>query len=184
VTEVNGFAVGARIKAARLAQGLSQRELARRANITNANLSMIEQEKVSPALTTIEKILAALGVDLQRFFSDSFPMLPVCKAADFVSIKRKGVEFKVLPAMTENLMPRYLATATLLPSTKLEEFWLSGDGSVAGWVQSGQVELTLNQTQYDLSVGDGFEFPLRALTQLVNSSPHIASLIIRIDIQV
>ena len=40
--------VGARLKHVREVHGLSQRELARRAGVTNGLISLIEQNRVSP----------------------------------------------------------------------------------------------------------------------------------------
>ena len=53
----SSFDVGRRLQSIRQSIGLSQRELARRANITNGSLSMIEQGKVSPSISSLEKIL-------------------------------------------------------------------------------------------------------------------------------
>jgi len=41
--------VGDRLKAVRSMYGLSQRELARRAGVTNSTISTIEQNRVSPS---------------------------------------------------------------------------------------------------------------------------------------
>jgi DNA-binding XRE family transcriptional regulator len=40
--------VGAHLKAVRKMHGLSQRELAKRAGVTNGTISLIEQNRVSP----------------------------------------------------------------------------------------------------------------------------------------
>ena len=67
---------GARLQALRKQQGLSQRELARRAEVTNSTLSMIEQGKVSPSISSLEKILVAIPMTLQEFFSDNLEIAP------------------------------------------------------------------------------------------------------------
>ena len=41
--------VGAHLKAVRTMYGLSQRELAKRAGVTNGTISLIEQNRVSPS---------------------------------------------------------------------------------------------------------------------------------------
>lgn len=55
---------GERIAKWRVLWGLSQRELARRADITNGALSQIEQGNTSPQVATLEKIAKALSVSL------------------------------------------------------------------------------------------------------------------------
>ena len=50
--------VGRRLKELRLAHGLSQRALAKRAGVSNATISMIEADRVSPSVAALKQILA------------------------------------------------------------------------------------------------------------------------------
>ena len=61
---------GKRIKKIRAKQGLTLRNLARKAELTAASISMIENGKTSPTLATLHKILVALGTGFGDFFSD------------------------------------------------------------------------------------------------------------------
>lgn len=63
--------IGARLKVIRERNGLSQRELAKRAGITNSNISMIEQGLVSPSINSLAKVLSGLPMSLTQFFSCS-----------------------------------------------------------------------------------------------------------------
>ena len=47
------YDVGARLKHVRELHGLSQRELARRAGVTNGLISLIEQNRVSPSVGSL-----------------------------------------------------------------------------------------------------------------------------------
>jgi transcriptional regulator with XRE-family HTH domain len=53
------YDVGARLKHVREMQGLSQRELARRAGVTNGLISLIEQNRVSPSVGSLKKVSTA-----------------------------------------------------------------------------------------------------------------------------
>ena len=64
-----GFDVGGRLRQLRLARGLSQRELARRAGVTNSTVSLIEQNSVSPSVSSLKKLLDALPVSISTFFA-------------------------------------------------------------------------------------------------------------------
>ena len=44
--------IGLRLQAVRKAKGLSQRELAKRVGVTNSTISLIEQNKVSPSVSS------------------------------------------------------------------------------------------------------------------------------------
>ena len=61
--------VGGRLKAVRNANGLSQRELAKRAGVTNGLISMIEQNRSSPSVASLKRILDAVPMTFSDFFS-------------------------------------------------------------------------------------------------------------------
>ena len=61
--------VGDRLKAVRSMYGLSQRELARRAGVTNSTISTIEQNRVSPSIDSLAKVLAGIPMTLIDFFT-------------------------------------------------------------------------------------------------------------------
>ena len=57
--------VGARLKMVRKKRGLSQRELAKRAGVTNSTISLIEQNRVSPSVSSLKKVLDGVPSDIQ-----------------------------------------------------------------------------------------------------------------------
>ena len=57
-----------RLQSLRRQRGLSIRRLGERAGVTAAMISCIERGRNSPSLATLQKILAALGLDLASFF--------------------------------------------------------------------------------------------------------------------
>ncbi len=61
--------VGVKLRTLRLMYGLSQRELAKRAGVTNSTISMIEQGRVSPSVSSLEKVLSGIPMSLGDFFS-------------------------------------------------------------------------------------------------------------------
>src|SRR3981081_4707520 len=61
--------VGARLRSVRTTFGLSQRELARRAGVTNGLISLIEQNRVSPSVSSLKKGCAALPMSLAEVFT-------------------------------------------------------------------------------------------------------------------
>lgn len=78
-TEAASDEVGSRLKAIRQRFGLSQRELARRAGLTNGSISLIEQGQVSPSIAALRRITAALSLTLADFFTfDIERAAPTC----------------------------------------------------------------------------------------------------------
>lgn len=65
--------VGERIKAARLAAGISQNQLAKRAGVSQAGLSAIESTTKSPNVDTLERIANALHIPLQELLAPACP---------------------------------------------------------------------------------------------------------------
>src|SRR3954470_14278001 len=61
--------VGAHLRAVRMMFGLSQRELAKRAGVTNGTISLIEQNRVSPSVSSLKKVLDGVPMSLAEFFT-------------------------------------------------------------------------------------------------------------------
>ena len=66
---MNDDAIGQRIQTLRKRCGLSIRQLAGQAKVTPGIISCIEHGKNSPSISTMQKILSALGTDLASFFA-------------------------------------------------------------------------------------------------------------------
>ena len=61
--------VGQRLGAIRRLHGLSQRALAKLAGVTNGLISQIEQNRISPSIGSLKKILDVLALSLADFFT-------------------------------------------------------------------------------------------------------------------
>src|SRR6201985_3810996 len=61
--------VGVRLRGIRTTFGLSQRELAKRAGVTNGLISLIEQNRVSPSVSSLKKVLDGIPMALADFFT-------------------------------------------------------------------------------------------------------------------
>ncbi len=60
--------IGKNIVQLRKKHGLSQRELAERAGITHSAISSIENGKVSPSVSSLQKIVNVFSLSLSEFF--------------------------------------------------------------------------------------------------------------------
>jgi len=59
--------VSGKIKTLRLEAGLTQEELAKKSGLPQSHISRLEKAKHSPSRSTLEKIAAALGVEVVEF---------------------------------------------------------------------------------------------------------------------
>ena len=61
--------IGDKLRAIRKQRGLSQRELAARAGLTNGTISLIEKNRTSPSVASLKSLLDAIPISMAEFFS-------------------------------------------------------------------------------------------------------------------
>src|SRR3954464_8551853 len=61
--------LGARLRYVRTLHGLSQRQLAKRAGVTNSTISLIESDQTNPLVGALKRILDGVPIGLAEFFS-------------------------------------------------------------------------------------------------------------------
>ena len=173
------FEVGPRLLTQRQMRGLSQRELARRPGNTNANLCMMEQGRVSPSITTLEKILIALDLSLPEFFTATSGTAPdIFFHQNLTYIKRGDSEYRFLPP--ENSGEPYLVQQTLNPGAVITGTWLGRKAWISGLIQSGELMLWLEGCRHSLLSGDGFRFHLQRPHKFANESDAPTVLVLMI----
>lgn len=171
------FDVGSRLRLLREAQGLSQRELARRAKMTNANLSLIEQGKVSPSLITLERIVQAIPLSLAAFFSDVDSLCAsVFRQAQTPVVTRDGVTFEAITASLSSEQLLFLGLKTLPALAQIDGLWVRNAQVLAGRVKSGAVHLDLDGIEYLMLGGDSFQFSAMRKHRFINRSADSAEL--------
>jgi transcriptional regulator with XRE-family HTH domain len=56
--------IGVRLRQVRLANGLSQRALAKKTGVSNATISLIESNKLNPSVSVLKRILAGRNIQI------------------------------------------------------------------------------------------------------------------------
>ncbi|BAK11841.1 HTH-type transcriptional regulator PuuR [Pantoea ananatis AJ13355] len=105
-------APGRRLSQIRQAMGLSQRRVAELAGLTHSAISTIEQDKVSPAVSTLQKLLKVYGLSLSEFFSEPHSQdAPnvVVRPEDLLEIGSRGVSLKLIDNGTPKRDPGHAA---------------------------------------------------------------------------
>ena len=87
-----GLNIGARLKAVRQSNGLSQRQLAKRAGVTNATISLIESNRLNPSVGSLKRVLDGVPISLADFFA-----LEVGEEAHRLRAPISGLRPKALP---------------------------------------------------------------------------------------
>jgi transcriptional regulator with XRE-family HTH domain len=155
--------IGLRLQAVRKAKGISQRELAKRVNVTNSTISLIEQNKVSPSVSSLKKVLDGIPISLADFFtadlkddSDS----PFYAALEQPDIGTNGIHYFLVGNHRKNRQMCILRE-NMPPGTDTGDTMLSHDGEEGGVVIQGQVEITVGARVQILGPGEAYYFESR-----------------------
>lgn len=154
-----GVDVGGRLKAARVARGLTQRDLANRAGVTNGMISMIEQNKHSPSVATLNRLTDALGLSFAEFFSlDLAPAPQVFYGKDeLVQLTEGKVRFSVVAGERRGKALQILHEV-YEPGGDTGVEMLTHRGEEGGVVLEGEIELTVGNEKRVLKPGDSYYF--------------------------
>mgnify|MGYP001767633838 FL=1 len=151
--------IGERIKNLRLAQELTQEDLAMRADLTKGFISLLERDLQNPSLDTLVLILNALNTTPAEFFAEKGPDVVVFKPSDRVVIEDEdepGVTREVLiPGAQDREVDFLLVTLQPGAVTFKEK---SHYGDECGLVREGQIVITLGKDTFRASKGDAFYF--------------------------
>src|ERR1700726_3796310 len=92
--------VGSHLKAVRQMYGLSQRELAKRAGVTNGLISLIEQNRVSPSVSSLKRVLDGVPMSLAEFFTLDLSAAPQAffGADELVELGNENVSLRLVAA--------------------------------------------------------------------------------------
>lgn len=157
--------LGLRLKAVREQAGLSQRALAKKANVTNSTISLIESGKVNTSVSALRRILDGIPISLSDFFAFELTGdTQVFYAAEELTEIGKGK--LSLKRVGANPLGRAM---TMLRETydvgsDTGRVMYQHEGEEAGIVIEGNVEITVGEQRKVLGPGDAYYFN--------SSTPH------------
>ena len=173
--------VGARLRHARLLEGIRIRELAERVGCAESMISKIENGKVAPSLDMLRRLVEALNRDLSSFFGADINSPGLVQKAGERPISTTDAIRGGTGVSYERLVP--FAAGNLLEGNvhriepgaeKVDR--ITHQGETLGYVVEGDLELTIETTTYRLSTGDSFFFK----NHLTNSYRNPGSVLTRV----
>lgn len=174
-SQASALAVGERLRNVREGAGLSQRELAKRAGVTNATISLIEQESHAPSLASLHRILNAIPMSMAEFFAlpTSQKNVLFYDKSELTSVTRGAANLSVLGSERRDkklqmFFERYAPGA----GTGLE--LISHDGETAAVIVQGVVELEVDGKPRRIEAGGGFQFFGKHPYRLTNIGKTVA----------
>jgi transcriptional regulator with XRE-family HTH domain len=151
--------VGAHLRAVRTIYGLSQRELAKRAGVTNGLISLIEQNRVSPSVSSLKKVLDGIPMSIAEFFTLDLSAIPQVfyRSDELTDLGDRSVALKLVAARRANramsvIHERYA------PGADTGADMLRHEGEEGGVVVRGRIELTVGGETRVLGPGDAYYF--------------------------
>lgn len=151
--------VGERLRALRTLRGISQRELAKRCGVTHSSLSLIEQGKVSPSVSSLKKILDAIPMSVGDFFTlELESSRQVFYSADELTDVGSGeVIYKLVGANRHDRALSFMIE-TYPPGADTGREMIAHQGEEAGVVLEGEIEITIGADTRLLGPGEAYYF--------------------------
>jgi transcriptional regulator with XRE-family HTH domain len=175
------FDIGARLKAMRSAAGLSQRQLAERANVPHAQISNVEKNKVSPSVSTLRRILSGVGVSMADFFEPEreVPPGPFFETDQLLDLTSK-IAVNAIGEGSGHMAFRQIGDArshnlqilheVYGPGADTGETLLQHPSSEGGYVVEGELEVTVDAEVRILREGEAYLFDSRQPHRFRNPS--------------
>lgn len=151
--------IGSKIKDLRKKQGLTQEELADRAELTKGFISQVERDVTSPSIATLEDILQCLGTSIGEFFQEDNEKEQIVFTQEDYFTKEDaeyGNQIKwIIPNAQKNRMePIHLhldKNGSTYPDNPHE-------GEEFGYVLCGKIEIHIGKRICFASAGDSFYY--------------------------
>lgn len=154
--------VGQRLRHVRMQHQLSQRQLAKRAGVTNSTISLIEANQTNPSIGALKRILDAIPIGLAEFFAfePEPPRKAFYRAHELVDIGKGLISYRQIGNNSfgralQILKERYE------PGADSGRIPLVHDGEEGAIIVSGQLEVTVDDERRILGPGDAYYFDSR-----------------------
>lgn len=175
--------IGERLRALRSERNLTIMELAAKAQVSAGIISQIERGGSNPSMKTLQRIRAALGVNLWQFLHASAPKPAAVQETDFVRRaaerprivvgESRLVKELLSPRADENLRFMFVT----LPPGGISEDVLVGTGQKGGYVIAGSIDLTVGGKTVSLHEQDSFQFRSNVRHQISNPTDKEAKIL-------
>ena len=164
--------IGQGLRELRKAMGLTLNDVASAAGISVSYLSQIERNVSRLPIGVLKKLSDVLGVHMNWFFQ-SGTQGPIDERDVIVrASNRRTLSFTGLGITEELLSPNLSGPIELLVSTihpGSDSEYYSHDGSEAGVVITGTLQLWVGERHFELHEGDSFAFPSSTTHRCANT---------------
>lgn len=170
--------IGARLRAQRVARGISLRELADKIGVSASLISQIERDKVNPSVSTLWGLVTELGLTMGEIFDgtqvvrETAPPPPFALALGAAATPQTravmhlagGVRWERLTTSTDPLVEFVYVVYEVGSTSCPEDSLVRHGGREYGYVTSGELAVRIGFDEYVLGPGGSISFD--------SSSPH------------
>ncbi|MCI8837663.1 MAG: helix-turn-helix domain-containing protein [Hungatella sp.] len=150
--------IGLKLKELRILKGLTQEELADRAELSKGFISQLERNLTSPSIATLMDILQCLGTTLGEFFNETPEEQIVFGKTDYfekVDSELKNEIRWIIPNAQKNVMEPIMLTLEPGGETYPDN---PHEGEEFGYVLQGTIAIHLGSKVYKAKKGESFYF--------------------------
>ena len=150
--------IGLKLKELRILKGLTQEELADRAELSKGFISQLERNLTSPSIATLMDILQCLGTTLGEFFNETPEEQIVFGKTDYfekVDSELKNEIRWIIPNAQKNVMEPIMLTLEPGGETYPDN---PHEGEEFGYVLQGTIAIHLGTKVYKPKKGESFYF--------------------------
>lgn len=152
------MSIGAKLKELRVLKGLTQEELADRAELSKGFISQLERDLTSPSIATLMDILQCLGTSIGEFFNETPEEQIVFGKNDY--FEKHDTDLKneikwIIPNAQKNVMEPIMLTLEAGGETYPDN---PHEGEEFGYVMQGSISIHLGSRTYKAKKGESFYF--------------------------
>jgi len=150
--------IGLKLKELRILKGLTQEELADRAELSKGFISQLERNLTSPSIATLMDILQCLGTTTAEFFTEEPEEQVVFGKNDYfekIDTDLKNEIKWIIPNAQKNRMEPILLTLEAGGETYPDN---PHEGEEFGYILSGSIVIHLGKKIYRAKKGESFYF--------------------------
>lgn len=184
--DVSDQLIGARVKARRIAAGLSLEGLAARSGVSRAAISRIERGEASATAQLLGRLCSGLGIDLGWLFqAEAAAPLPLARRADqpvWTDPQSGYTRRNLTPAGVAS--PVRMIEVTLPPGARVIFEVAQVDRVVDQqiWLLEGELERTLGEESWRLAPGDCLHLRLTTDSSFHNPGPTPARYVVALSL--
>ena len=154
--------IGQRLRLVRTTHKLSQRELAKRAGVTNSSISLIESNATNPSVGALKRILDGVPIGLAEFFAfePASAKKAFYRADELTEIGKGSISYRQIGKAADGRTLQ-IVHERYEPGADTGRIPLVHDGEEGALVLKGKLEVTVDGEKRILGPGDAYYFESR-----------------------